>query len=238
MTPYWEDSERMTLQIGLVGSDGIVLASDRLVNVVEAGDFTLSRRSKFFFTDTVICCWSGDNAARQAANYVRDVDWPSVQDRASELRNCGNRAWKAVFGGVPVPKIQIPSRKVLAAFPDDCSLWEIDICDYSIAERVEDKTVAGDARTTVRHIVNNYVPSDRLPTSELVVVASHSILMAHRENNAGVDGLEVAIIRKGEKPQFLTNDQEKRLERISIEIHASLSKQLLQEFDLQPRRAD
>lgn len=239
MIPCWEDLDRMTLQIGLVGSDGIVLASDRLVNVSEAGDFTLSIRSKFFSTDAMACCWSGDSVARYAAMHISQCDWSSPLDRRKTLRDCGDRAWNFVHGSFQhVPKAQISPRKVLVAFSSDASLWELDLSQMSIADVVIDKTVAGSARTTIKHLINNYVPRERLPIANLVLIAAHSILMGHQEQNADIDGLEIAIIRRGENPQFLTKDQENTLEYLSAELHASLSKQLLQEFELQPRRAE
>jgi 20S proteasome alpha/beta subunit len=233
-----EEMDRMTLQIGLVGRDGIMLASDRLVNVIEGDAATLSMRSKFFFNDDVVCCWSGDSVARRAANYVRDLSWAQNNTRDRDLRSCADRAWSHHFGDTFVPEItQRMQRKVLVAFTADCSLWELNLSASSLTERVQDKTVAGSARTTVRHLINNYVPPASQPVSRLVVIAAHAILMGHREQNSDIAGLEVAIIRRGESPQFLTDYQERELERISTDIHDLLGRELLREFELRPAPA-
>src|ERR1700722_1830551 len=131
----------MTLQVGLVGRDGIVLASDRLLNIREAGDFTTTRSSKFFHDEDVACCWSGDETAKFAAYFIREVDWKISISRDRELRDCGDRAWKHVYGTSFVPKAQIAPRKVLVAFPSDVSLWELDLSSIPIVIPVKDKIV-------------------------------------------------------------------------------------------------
>ena len=224
----------MTLQIGLVGSDGIVLASDRLVNVYEGGDYTLSLRSKFYSNDGVVCCWSGDAVARHAAAYVSDSEW-SDTDRDKQLRSCSDRAWQLQFGTLKVPMVQqMTRRKLLVAFPSDCSLWEVELSDSSLAERVLDKTVAGSDRTTIKHLINNYVPRDSVSVDRLVLIAAHAILIGHREQNGDIDGLQVSIIKKGEPPLFLSTEQENELIKRSSAIHNLLSEQLLQPFDYRP----
>ena len=225
----------MTLQIGLVGSDGVVLASDRLVNVYEGSDYTRSLRSKFFSNDGVVCCWSGDSVARHAASYVRDLDWSTSEDRDQQLRSCNDRAWKLQFGSTNVPMAQqMTRRKLLVAFPSDCSLWEVELSDSSLAERVLDKTVAGSNRTTIKHLINNYIPKNPLPVGSLLLMAGHAILMGHREQSGDIDGLEIAIIRAGEGIRFLSEEQTRELTERSDAIHTSITEQLLQPFDYRP----
>ena len=240
-----EDMNRMTLQVGLVGSDGTVLASDRLINNAEGDDFALSIGSKVFSGNDVVCCWSGSDAGLKAASLIRDNagEWGTLTDleRDQKLKNCGNDAWKSTYGGVDVPLNQICVRsKVLVVFPSDCSLWQLEVLPYSIAARKDDKTVAGGSRTTVRHLINDYVPAppDRLPVCRLVTIASHAIVIGHREDPASIDGLEVAVVVKGESPIFLSEEQEGTLMLRSKVIDTSLRGQLLQEFDYRPVRAD
>src|ERR1700704_2778983 len=95
--PSTEELNEMTFQIGLVGSDGIVMASDTLVQTFEGPGRSVSHRSKFLHGDGVVCCWSGDSVAEAAANIVRGMAWHDISpDRESireELKIAGSEAW-------------------------------------------------------------------------------------------------------------------------------------------------
>jgi len=222
----------MTLQVGLVGSDGIVLASDRLVNTVEAGDVSPRQSSKFFHNDRVVCCWSGNRAAEYAANFIQDSAWDNPSRRDAELKECGNRGWRTEYGHAdPQPRSSISAvRRILAAFPQDCTLWDMDVYNYSLTEQVRDKTFSGDVHTTTRHLLRHYIP-EGLPVARLIRIAAHMILMGHRENNFGIGGLEIAIVRQGQAPHFLSREQERELTRLSDSMHESISEILLQPFE-------
>lgn len=233
--PLTEELNEMTLQVGIIGSDGTVIASDRLVTSFEGGSFSLGHSSKFESSKSVVCCWSGDQPAIYAANYIRDIEWETIHDRETKLKECGNRAWQTVFGSSALPTIQRgTARKVLVSFAADCSLWELEVSGYSLLQPVQNVAVVGDIRTTAKHFTNNYVPKSPATITELIPLAAHTILAAGRENNIGVGGIEVAILARGKTPYFLTREQELQLEALSNSIHASLGKQLLQPFDYRP----
>lgn len=91
-----EDSNAMTLQVGLVGSDGLVLASDRLLQQTDgAGGRSVSYTSKFLQGDGVLCCWSGDSVSEWAANSIRTSQFPR-----SCLRPRHRQAAKACSGRI------------------------------------------------------------------------------------------------------------------------------------------
>jgi len=113
----------------------------------------------------------------------------------------------------------------------DGSLWELEVFRRSMASPVHGHTVAGDARSTVRHFTNNYFPSPPLPINRLVLLAAHAVLMASKENCMGVDGLEVAVIRTGERPNILSREQEQELKLRSESVHRGIEKLLLEPFD-------
>jgi hypothetical protein len=121
----------------------------------------------------------------------------------------------------------------VVAFPSDCSLWELALSRTSNAEQVLDKTVvAGSDRTTVKHLINNYIPRNApQPLNRLLVLAAHAILMGHRELPSDIDGLEIAIVRPTEKPRFLNAAQITQLENISAGIHTSLDGLLMSGFE-------
>lgn len=223
----------MTLQIGLVGSDGVVLASDRLVSIVEAQGVTRTRSSKVHIGRGVVCCWAGDDTARYAANLIQASAWPENMERYSILQECADEAWRLTMGGEgtfnPLSHMTI-ARRVLVAFADG-ELWKVDIFVRSAAQKIFDKVIAGDSYTSVHHLINNYIPTASLPVSSLLQIAAHAICMGHRENPAGIDGLEVAVIRDG-TITVLSPDQEKELQELSAKIHGDIQSLLSQPYSI------
>lgn len=70
----------MTLQVGLVGIDGLVVASDKLLQQYEMGARSVGLVSKFLRGPTAICCYAGDILAERAAYKVRDAEWQQELD--------------------------------------------------------------------------------------------------------------------------------------------------------------
>src|ERR1700676_3701390 len=91
-----------------------------------------------------------------------------------------------------------------------------------------------DVYTTIRHLINHYVLPERLQVAQLVTVAAHAICMGHRENNAGIAGLEVAVIRQDGSMVLLSPEQEKELQSISDTLHEDLQRLLTQPYSLSP----
>lgn len=229
----------MTLQIGIVGSDGIILASDRLVNSpFDNWGVARTPTSKFHRSDRVACCWSGDRCAEYAAKFISESKWDEPVQMRDIFEDCGNRAWAVACGDSKVPRDQVSTpKKVLIAASEDCTLWELDVYKVSIASPMPVKAMAGDQWTTITHLLNNYIPaSPRSPIGNLIGMAAYMIYMGHKENSAGIDGLELAIIRKGESPVFLSGEQERELERLSQSAYESISEILLQRFEFTASR--
>ena len=223
----------MTFQVGLVGSDGVVIASDRrIIDYGGEGSRGLSLGTKFMHSSSVVCCWSGGYPAIDAAKYIREVQWTDVheRDRGEKLRDCGNRAWSDGNYGTRSPQ---GAHTILAAFPDHGSLWELDVGIRSGTTPVLDKKMHGDHDNTARHLVNHYFRAAQ-KIEHLALLAAHVVLMAGRENKTYVDGLEVVILPRGASALFLSPEQETQLEALSDSVHIELSKQLLQPFDFRP----
>jgi hypothetical protein len=225
----------MTLQIGLLGSDGLVLASDRQLSIYEAGQVTRTLTSKFFRNKDAVCCWAGDEAARFAAHFIREVDWETVSDREAKLMECAARGWETHFGvGAMLHPLHMKAlesvRKVLVACSNG-ELWQVEVFNPATVQRVLNKIVAGDISTTIGHLITHYVRDDLVPVSTLIQVAAHAICMGHRENPAGIAGLEVAVIRNG-TIKVLNADQENILQALSAKIHTDIQELLTKPYDI------
>lgn len=204
----------MTLQVGLVGSDGIVLASDRKIRTLEYGSDSVSMGSKFLRGAGSVCCWSGDSISEQCAYAVRAYDWATVPDDVEEMRSAlkqlGNSAYRATEDqhGVPLNCI----RKVLAAVRNQLWVVEIGGRDTSTANQVLDRAVTGDIHNTCRYFMNKYANDCYFsPVNNLIGLAAYTILAAGEENPYGVGGLEVYVIPAGQPAILLDAARERDL---------------------------
>jgi hypothetical protein len=234
--PSVEELNAMTLQVGLVGNDGIVLASDRLFQSYEYQARSVSRGSKFLSGAGVICCCSGDSLAEQSAYGVRDYDWTAVvssdvEANQSALRQIGNTAFRNMqtqFGTV-----RNVVSKVLVVLHED-QLWLLDATVHNgcTARLVPDRQVTGDIGNTCRYFMNKYANFSNLrPVSELISLAAYTILAAGEENPYGVGGLEIYVIPTHKPPILLSAAQEQELEIWFKEAAESIRDRLLHPFD-------
>lgn len=235
--PPKEELNRMTLQVGLVGIDGIVIASDRLLQQWETdgsnSGYSLSLTSKFEQGNGFISCASGDKLSELVSSNICKVTWDVIKhDVRAELKAVANATWENF---VDAQYLSPATRKIIVVCPDR-SAWVIDASssNAAFANRIYNKVVAGDVKNTARHIINNYLPNDQsplqLPVSKLIVPAAHAILMGGRENPSGVGGLEVAIVPNDGQPMILSLEREREITAISERIYRQTKKLLLQPF--------
>jgi hypothetical protein len=224
-----KELNEMTLQVGIVGSNGIVLGSDKLLQQYENGGRSTSTVSKFRQGTSAICCYSGDSIAEKTANDIQSHDWSDitgVESIRSTLTALGDTAFSksvAEYGGVP--KVV---RKVLTVLHHE-QLWLLDIMGSatSVANRIEDKAVAGDVDNTCRYFMNKYAIDCYLrPVSAAVRLAAYTILAAGEENPHGVKDLELFVIPKGKEPIPIGTEQIQELklwfEKSANEIRATV----------------
>src|SRR5690348_15667236 len=97
----------MTLQVGLVGLDGTVLASDRLLQQWESGvnagesGYSLTMTSKFVAGNGLLCCYSGDSIAQLTAQNICAIDKPADLDHEGfrvSMVEVANRARQSILG--------------------------------------------------------------------------------------------------------------------------------------------
>jgi hypothetical protein len=223
----------MTLQVGLVGSDGIVLASDRQINNQnERGGWQRYQSSKLHVTDTIACCWAGATLSERAAQNISEskVAWSNITDakRNEAVEQCFSLAKEKRPNEVGLNnQIFLACRDFLASYElgSDGRVWWHSVKAYKIH---------GNMRTTVSYLLDNYY-AESLPMSKLIILASHAVCMGERESRQDVSGLEVAIIPNGAKPYRLGDEREMELARISKHVDNSSNELLLREFDLSPR---
>ena len=235
---FTEDLNRMTLQVGLVGNDGVVMVSDRLKQSFEHGARSLSLTSKFFSNPHLTCCWSGDIVAEYAANAVAAINnWPAIDSGKESIRAAliaaGERGWQQ-SESTGAQRVNV-NRKVMVAFPKTASLWLLEVGQATIANPCLDRQVAGDIENTARYFINKYAEGCQKRSIEtLITLAAHVVLAAGEENPHGVDGLEVIVIPRGGPAVTLSQSQEHDLKEWFKKTRETVSRQLLRPFDYRP----
>ena len=235
--PSAEEVNAMTLQVGLVGVDGLVVASDTLLQQVERSRSTGSISKFFKDIPGLICCYSGDTVAEGAASRIRRL-WrdnpPAPETVQDELERIGEEAWvehneHAARRGQPL-NLGV-ARKVMVACYDE--LWLLEIGPHSLAHRRPDRVVAGDAENTAKHFINKFgTGCEHLPVNHLIMLAAYAVIVAGEENPYGVGGLEVIVIPKGGQPVILTSDQNDELRKLSRNLDALIKENLTSRFSL------
>lgn len=232
--PSVEELNSMTLQVGLVGSDGIVMASDTLVQEWQWHQHNPTNdrytESKFQIGNGFVCCWSGDAVAERASLNIRRQTWASIKDDVTEgLISAGNEAWKQTFGDSQRDTVG-PNRTVIVACPDN-TLWTLQISEFSIARRRYDKAIGGGEGNSARHFLMNYLPKVSPPVTQLLIIAAHTILMGAKENQSGIGGLEMIVIPNGCPPIHLLHEQHEQLRNLSDSLYGIIWSHLSEPFD-------
>jgi len=195
-----EEANSMTLQVALVGTDAVVLASDRCMT-----RFTIARdtsQTLKIVDDPVISMvysFSGDNCAYLAGEDLRlklrtgfNMDDPRLvlaeQANARYAQESQRPKWIA----------QVDRRLLVILYnrPEIPALWEVEVSESSVARPITNKVVAGDGANTARFFTEQYYSSGKR-AADLKLLAAHTILMGHERNQPLVEGLEMVVVRPG-----------------------------------------
>jgi len=203
----------VTFQIGMVGSDGVLLASDTLCThlhiadgAIRTGTTSNSPKIQIENAKGIAYCWSGDEFGRIAVATISDLFREgSRTDIRSFLRECGVQAVNRAGDQRSVnPTTPLSSCEVLVAIRSEnnyMSLWSLRMLNtvehqfFPAVERVTTKAVTGDAVNSAVFFSENYFSRFcTLPIAELVPLAAHTVLMAGRLSS-GVGGLQIVLCR-------------------------------------------
>src|SRR5258708_21532673 len=146
----------MTFQVGLVGSDGVLLASDKRVRDVRGGLVATFDTDKIVVLDDLhlAYCFAGDLLARHAAGLIvtelRKHTHPLAQQGPllqEVLHNCAENAWHSEFrlnsglGGNPLSGGTVT---LVYRSSDGVQLWHLVVCQDSFAMPIGNKISTGE----------------------------------------------------------------------------------------------
>jgi hypothetical protein len=185
------DEVPVTFQIGMVGSDGVLLASDRLVTRFIPHRAT-SEIVKIVVREDLglaYCC-SGDDSFANRVRIILDAHLGKkaipIESHLSEGIEVARRGGNLGQGSVLIA--YLTPRKVY--------LYQLEMTqkppDFACA--VLDRWSIGDQTNAAVFFSEQYLPkSPPPPVASLVSLAAHTVLMAHARNPTGVGGLDITV---------------------------------------------
>ena len=134
MLPFSDEDIPMTFQIGIVASDGVIIASD-----TKAGRWdqwkTTSHTTKVNCCPEsgVVYCCSGSDVAIHAAGMAVDI---AAQEPELSMKQCAEKAASAVWNHIATRRERRYEESVLLARATASSLelWKLTIADFSPAQ--------------------------------------------------------------------------------------------------------
>jgi len=193
---------RMTILVGMIGSDGIILAADQarvrpVANETQMDDKMLGRKITHFEKHRVAYAVAGDD--------ITDL----FGDVLLESLNAGSLD----FGGQMEQSLRVMVEKKIVQFQQamqnlggevertllvvfygpqvsEQQLWRLRIRAGPAASRIAGSTIAGAIGNSARFFDSYYKPN--LPVRTLLPLASHIVLTGHRIDSLMVEGLDIA----------------------------------------------
>jgi hypothetical protein len=201
---------RMTILVGMVGSDGIVFAADQCMvrpaaNVAEYDDIALVGKLEYLERHQVAYAGVGDQYTRQVESALSDsldenrFDFGNIR-RSLELLAVDTlreeRAKNEKYYS-PEEDRDIPDRPraLMVVFHGvqvaDRQLWSLSVDPVrSYAYRVDGCRISGAIGNLARFFAQYYRPG--IPIGALSVLASHIVLSANRFDSLMIKGLDIA----------------------------------------------
>lgn len=191
-----DEEEPVTLQIGIVASDGVLLASDK----AQVEDSVHSEETKIITIPKhgIAYAFSGDRIARRAGKELESHLLNAQFNRGDvggALEAIGNIVYSRYSGHPHFPRWT--ERRLLVALHPERQLWELVIDFNSHTRRVPDKAVAGGYETTVRYLVSRYLerrPLEKMAMNQLKPFAAHFILEGHSISQFTISKLQIVTV--------------------------------------------
>jgi hypothetical protein len=206
----------VTFQIGMVGEDGVLLASDTCCT--QGSSFVGSirrtepiRKIQIDRTNHFAYCWAGDDlgilTAQAITAKVSDLEYGEFK---SFLYACASTAVANAKGITFVDRNRrLNSCTLLISAPtssaEAMALWKLQIQNLPeqapviMVEPIDGiggKTVTGDQSNPAVFFTERYFPRGRKsPMQDLILLAAHTVVMASKFNS-GVSGLQIVLCRQ------------------------------------------
>jgi hypothetical protein len=232
--------KRMTILVGMVGSDGIILAADQCrmrpaQNEAEFDDRMLGRKITHVAKHKVAYAVAGDDLTDKVAHgliealdggtlelseYMEQSLEKVIDQKIAELQK-DRKTWEEIYK-------QFTERTLLVVFygMQEPQLWRLRVQAPSSAKRVDGMTIAGALGNSARFF--NYYFQSHVPIRRLLPLASHAVLMGCRIDSLMIEGLDIATF-DATGYHFFDENQKAPLRERSAKLDALIRKRLFAE---------
>ncbi len=215
----------VTFQLGIIGEDGVLLASDTLCTAITPYRSRYnSPKIQLEEEKHVAYCWAGD-----ALGKLLEQEISSGLDnlKYTEAKTFLQRAAHAAISKASAIRATDPGRQfysctLLITAPTHSgrmALWKVQASAPPLGgpqvtfEEILDRSLAGDQSTSAVFFTERYFPRNQtLPIRNLIPLAAHTVLLAGKLNPVGIGGLEMALCR----PSGVERVTEAELEQIIL----------------------
>jgi len=195
----------VTYQLTLVGSDGVVMASDKNEwRKAEGGSrknqlkkITIHRGGKFAWM------FSGLKVAKDASGlfgiWSENAADPPQSEVIEQVRRCGQEAWKAAAG-------PCPNTDIVIAFGPSKQIFRAELSALMLVYEMGPVLVSGQNESPATLVPSRFY-SQTMPVDRLAVLAAYTIGCAEEFDSLAVNGLDMVAYRDSTaKFEFLEND--------------------------------
>jgi hypothetical protein len=240
--------KRMTILVGIVGSDGIILAADRRMirpaqNEHEFDDWFGILKIKHSEEHMVAYAAVGDSVSKTVGTKIFTAldtgDFSFTRIHFSLEGIVASAVREAIEEANRQPALShfaaLEDRSLLIVFYGhqvaEPQLWRVSITPVFTAERVSEITVCGAIGNPARLLAHYF--TEAAPVQALTFLAAHIVFAATRIDSLVIHGLDLAYFYKA-GCRFLDANQKTKLRKQSDELDALIGRQLF----LQARMLD
>ncbi len=226
----------MTWQVGLVGCDGLVIASDR--RAVAEANLRINPRwirqtgeiRKILLrpTNDFICVYSINEVAGDIATHLVEdrglTDFVSNQDVIERVR----KRCEEIINGY-AEQYRPFGTALMIALPNAregvTRLWQVGFFPPPIVREGGPRCYGGDASNSAIYFTERFQDEGierKLSVEELKGIAAHVILEGSRLNQTYVRGLDVLVCMNASRPRFLDDDEIEELREQSAALSTKI----------------
>lgn len=177
----------MTMQFGLVGTDGIALVSDTHMYDENGEIRTTSNASKFRLNQqgTIATAWAMKSTGQRVAKAILRQMVEDSKNPERSLEQIAEEEWHKVAD-------KRLSQLLVALRTPRPRLFAISLSDTNVmAREIESKVTAGDEQNAAIYFVERYYK--KCPVRQLALIAAHAVLLAAELSNGTIGGLDIRL---------------------------------------------
>jgi hypothetical protein len=215
--PHIEEEIPMTIQFGLVGTDGIALVGDRRIYDDSGTTRTTFNGSKFRVNErqTIATAWARKGTGILVARAICKEMTDDCSAPEFALEEIATRVWD----GLGLDQKSESHLLVVVSKPT-MKLFNIRMTNGGcVVNKVHDRATGGDELNPAVYFVERHYRER--PVRELATIAAHAVLLAAKFNSAAINGLEILLCQADGLHQLsmdAASDIEAEIDQFDVEL--------------------